>query len=237
MKTIIAPSLLAADASRWGGEIQEVLAAGGSCLHLDIMDGRFVPNLTFGPGPVGMLRGCGELEFDAHLMTVEPERLLPAFAAAGVDSATVHSEACPHLHYVLEMIRDLGMRRGVAVNPATPVWSLEPVLPLLDRVLIMTVNPGFGGQKAILAALEKVVWLRRRKERDGLTCQIQVDGGVNRANIKEFLAAGAENIVIGSALFQLGRTGENLRFFQAAAAEYEREKVGGEAAKASDGGG
>ncbi|MDR0468885.1 MAG: ribulose-phosphate 3-epimerase [Peptococcaceae bacterium] len=214
MKAIIAPSLLAADAGCWGSEIGEIIAEGVACLHLDIMDGRFVPNLTFGPGPVGMLRKYGSLEFDAHLMVVEPEKLIPDFAKAGVDSLTVHSETCPHLHRILEMIHELGMKAGAAVNPSTPVESLAPVLPFLDRALVMTVNPGFGGQKAILSMLKKVEWLKNEKIREGLDFQIQADGGVNQQNVRDFLSAGTENLVIGSALYQPGKTRENIRAFQ-----------------------
>jgi ribulose-phosphate 3-epimerase len=221
MKTIIAPSLLAADAGCWGQEIRAAAEEGILCLHLDIMDGRFVPNLTFGPGPVAALRKYADMEFDAHLMVAEPERLIPAFVAAGADSITVHSEACPHLHRVLEMIREQSLRAGVAINPATPVEWLEPALPFLDRVLIMTVNPGFGGQKAILPVLKKVAWLKAKKAGEGLEFQIQADGGVNQANVHEFLAAGVENLVIGSALFQPGKTQKNIRAFQRLIAAFE----------------
>lgn len=221
METIIAPSLLAADAGFWGREIREVADEGIVCLHLDIMDGRFVPNLTFGPGPVAMLRKYTDIEFDAHLMVVEPERLIPAFVAAKVDSITVHSEACLHLHRTLEMIREQGVKAGVAINPATPVELLEPVLPFLDRVLVMTVNPGFGGQKAILPVLKKVRWLKAKKQEEGLDFQIQADGGVNQQNIGEFLAAGVENLVIGSALFQPGKTRDNIKAFQRLISAFE----------------
>ncbi|MCL1806050.1 MAG: ribulose-phosphate 3-epimerase [Clostridiales bacterium] len=214
MKRIIAPSLLSADAGCWGREVEEVAAEGIECLHLDIMDGCFVPNITFGPGQVGMLRKYGDMEFDAHLMIVEPEKLIPDFAKAGVNSVTVHYEVCPHLHRVLQMIRELGMKAGTAVNPSTPVEALAPVLPFLDRALVMTVNPGFGGQKAILPMLKKVEWLKKEKAAGELGFQIQVDGGVNRDNIGEFLSAGAENLVIGSALYQPGKTRENIRAFQ-----------------------
>jgi len=221
MKAIIAPSLLAADAGCWGQEIELVESEGITCLHLDIMDGRFVPNITFGPGQVGMLRKHGKLEFDAHLMVVEPERLIPAFASAGADGMTVHYEACPHLHRVIEMIREQGMKAGAAVNPATPVELLAPVLSFLDRVLVMTVNPGFGGQKAILPMLKKVEWLQAEKARENLSYEIQVDGGVDRQNIGQFLSAGAESIVIGSALFQPGKTRENIQAFMRLISEQE----------------
>ncbi|MCL2166017.1 MAG: ribulose-phosphate 3-epimerase, partial [Clostridiales bacterium] len=158
MRTIIAPSLLAADAGCWGDEISLVAGEGIRNLHLDIMDGHFVPNLTFGPSQVGMLRKYSDMEFDAHLMVSAPETLIPAFAKAGVDSLTVHQEACIHLHRILELIREQGMKPGAALNPSTPAELLAPMLPFLDRVLVMTVNPGFGGQKAILEMLKKVEW-------------------------------------------------------------------------------
>ena len=221
MKTIIAPSLLAADASRWGEEIGLLGEEGISCLHLDIMDGRFVPNITFGPGQVGMMRKCGDMEYDAHLMIVEPESLIAEFAKAGADSVTVHQEACVHLHRVLQMIRELGLKAGVAINPSTPVVMLEPVLPFLDRALVMTVNPGFGGQKAILSVLKKVEWLKQEKEKEGFSFEIQVDGGVDRGNVRQFLEAGAENLVIGSALFQPGKTRVNIEAFRELISDFE----------------
>ena len=221
MKTVIAPSLLSADAGCWGQEIELIVEEGINCLHLDAMDGRLVPNLTFGPGPVGMLRKYGSLEFDAHLMVHEPEKLIPAFAQAGVDSLTVHYEACPHIHRSLQMIRELDMKAGIAINPGTPVELLAPMLPFLDRVLVMTVNPGFGGQKAILPMLKKVEWLRGEKAKEGLGFLIQVDGGVDRQNVDQFLAAGAESLVIGSALFQPGKTRENIKAFQELISAFE----------------
>ena len=221
MGIVIAPSLLAADASCWGQEIALIGEEGITCLHLDVMDGRFVPNITFGPGQVGMMRKCGEMEFDAHLMIVEPESLVAEFAKAGADSVTVHQEACIHLHRVLQMIKELGMKAGAAINPSTPVTMLEPVLPFLDRALVMTVNPGFGGQKAILPVLSKVEWLKAQKEMHGYTYDIQVDGGVDQGNIGQFLAAGAENLVIGSALFQAGKTRDNIKAFRALIEAFE----------------
>ena len=221
MKTQIAPSLLAAEAGNWGQEIGLIRDAGIDCLHLDIMDNHFVPNLTFGPGQVGMLRKYADIEFDAHLMVLAPESLIPAFASAGADSLTVHLEACTHLHRILQMIREQGMKAGAAVNPSTPVELLAPMLPFLDRVLVMTVNPGFGGQKAILPMLKKVEWLRQEKQREGLDYQIQVDGGVDRENVRQFLAAGAESLVIGSALFQPGKTADNIKAFRQLISAYE----------------
>ena len=211
---MLAPSLLAADASQWGEEIRIIAEEGITSIHLDIMDGRFVPNLTYGPGPVAMLRKCTTMDFDAHLMVVEPERLIPAFVEAGVNSITVHAEACLHLHRILESIREAGLRCGVAINPGTPVCQIAPVLPFVDRVLVMTVNPGFGGQKAIPSALEKVGELRQLREAKAYTFEIQADGGIHQGNILTFLACGVENLVIGSALFQPGKTRENCRAFR-----------------------
>jgi ribulose-phosphate 3-epimerase len=221
---IIAPSLLAADTGTWGKEIELIDDEGISCLHLDIMDGRFVPNLSFGAGPAGMLRKYSDMEFDAHLMVLEPESMIRDLVNAGVDSITVHHEACAHLVRVLQLIRENGKKAGVAINPATPAWILSPVLPFVDRALVMTVNPGFGGQKAILSMLSKVTWLMDEKSKTGLEYEIQVDGGVNQENIKAFLDAGADNIVIGSALFQPGRTRENIRAFKSILAEYEKNR-------------
>ena len=213
MKIRIAPSLLSADAACWGEELKLVEACGLTAIHLDIMDGHLVPNLTFGPGPVAMLRPLSKMEFDVHLMVEHPDALIPAFLKAGADSLTVHAEACVHLHRTLQSIRDEGIKAGVAINPGTPWQWLEPVLELCDRVLVMTVNPGFGGQKAILSALSKVTALKQVRQARGLSFELQTDGGVTRENAETFLAAGAENLVIGSALFQKGKTADNIRAF------------------------
>ncbi len=214
MTVTIAPSLLAADASAWGQEIRLIDDEGVKCLHLDIMDGRFVPNLTFGAGPIGMLRAVSDMEFDAHMMVYEPGYMIPDLRKAGVNGVTVHYEACAHVARVLQVIREEGMKPGVAINPGTPVEMLSAVLPFVDRVLVMTVNPGFGGQKAILSMLKKVTWLKNAKASEELGYEIQVDGGVTKQNICSFIDAGAENIVIGSALFQAGRTRDNIREFR-----------------------
>lgn len=213
MKTRIAPSLLSADAACWGEELKLVETHGLTAIHLDIMDGHFVPNLTFGPGPVAMLRPLSQMEFDAHLMVDNPDSLIPAFLKAGTDVITVHAEACTHLHRTLQSIRAGGAKAGVAINPGTSWQWIEPVLEFCDRVLVMTVNPGFGGQKAILPALRKVTELRALREERGLGFELQTDGGVTRENASAFLAAGAENLVIGSALFQKGKTAENIKAF------------------------
>jgi ribulose-phosphate 3-epimerase len=222
MSIFIAPSLLSANACCWGEEIRLIEAAGIQCLHLDIMDGQYVPNISFGPGPIKMLRSLTTMEFDAHLMVLEPAGLIPALVDAEVDSITVHVEACRHLHKTLQQIKAANKKVGVALNPATPVCMLEPVLDMLDRVLIMFVNPGFGGQTSIMSMLSKVTQLRELRQQHQLNFEIQVDGGLNQENLVEFLAAGAENLVIGSALFQPGKTTGNIRAFNTIIDEYQK---------------
>jgi len=199
--TVIAPSLLAADAGEWGQEIKLIDDEGVRCLHLDIMDGRFVPNLTFGAGPVGMLRKYSDMEFDAHLMVSEPESMIQDMRKAGVNSITAHHEACAHLMRVLQMIREQGMKAGVAINPATPAEILSPVLPFVDRVLVMTVNPGFGGQAFIPAVLPKIKAVKRMVDAAGLDTEIQVDGGINLETAAAVVNAGANVLVAGAAVF------------------------------------
>ena len=197
----IAPSILSADFARLADEIQAVEAAGADLIHVDVMDGRFVPNLTIGPVVVEAARKVTKLPLDVHLMIVEPEKLIPEFIDAGANYLTVHVETCPHLHRTLHMIKEKGVKAGVTLNPSTPLNTVEAVLPDADLLLIMSVNPGFGGQRFIPQALEKVRQARALIDRQHLSVELEVDGGVKVDNVKELAAAGAEIFVAGSAIF------------------------------------
>lgn len=199
--TDIAPSLLAADFTNLGRDVAAAEAAGARYLHLDIMDGHFVPNISYGPDVVKALRPLTTMIFDVHLMITDPDRYVDAFVAAGADLITVHAETCPHLHRSLQNIREKGVRAGVALNPSTPLSVLDWVLPETDLVLIMSVNPGFGGQKFIPSALDKIRALRQMVDSRGLSVLIQVDGGINLDTAAAVAAAGADVLVAGSAVF------------------------------------
>ncbi len=201
MKKLIAPSILSADFARLGEEIQAVAAAGADWIHVDVMDGHFVPNITMGPIIVEAARKSTDLPLDVHLMIEHPDRYVNDFVKAGADWLCVHVEACVHLERTVQMIREAGARPGVVLNPATPLAMAEWVLPDVDYVLLMSVNPGFGGQSFIPSSLEKIRLLRGMLEEKGLSPVIQVDGGVNSRTITDVAQAGADCFVAGSAIF------------------------------------
>jgi ribulose-phosphate 3-epimerase len=198
---LIAPSILSADFARLGEQVAAAERGGADWLHADVMDGHFVPNITIGPLVVAALRPITRLPLDVHLMIEAPDRYLADFAQAGADYLTVHAEACPHLHRSLQAIKALGVKAGVVLNPATPLSALEHVLEECDLVLLMSVNPGFGGQKFIPQVLGKIAALRAMIDERGLPTLIEVDGGVAAANVREVARAGADVLVAGSAVF------------------------------------
>lgn len=212
----IAPSILSADFTRLGEQVREAEAAGADWIHADVMDGHFVPNLTFGPLVVQAIRPITNLPIDVHLMIEKPERYLAVFAQAGADRITVHVETCPHLHRTIQQIKELGCRPGVTLNPTMPLSSLEEILPEVDLVLIMSINPGFGGQSYIPASTARITRLRKMLNELGSAAEIEVDGGVNAQTIPEIVQAGASVLVMGSAIFNKQATvTENIRHLRA----------------------
>jgi ribulose-phosphate 3-epimerase len=197
----IAPSLLSADFAFLAQEISRVERGGADRIHLDVMDGHFVPNITFGPVLVAAARKHTVLPFGVHLMIEAPERYVEAFAESGANYLLVHQEACVHLHRTVQQIRQLGVKPGVAINPATPLTAIEEILPFVDEVLVMTVNPGFGGQEFIESMLDKIARLRTTLDRRGLDVEIGVDGGVGPATVAGVVQAGATVLVAGSSVF------------------------------------
>lgn len=207
----IAPSILAADFAALGEQVQTVEDAGAHLLHLDVMDGHFVPNITLGPPVVASIRKITRLPLDVHLMIENPDAYLEAFADAGADWISVHAEACAHLDRTLNRIRSLGLSTGVVLNPATSLSVLDNVLPLVDFVLIMSVNPGFGAQQFIPYSLQKIEDLRKMMDRKGLSAKIEVDGGVSLENLCELVRRGAEILVAGSQIFGSPDPGDMVR--------------------------
>ena len=197
----IAPSILAADFTRLGEEIAKVEAAGADMLHVDVMDGHFVPNLTIGPPVVKAIKAVTNLPLDVHLMVEQPDGLLPDFIDAGSDNLTVHVEACRHLHRTVQSIKDAGVRASVVLNPATSLHALDEILPDVHMVLLMSVNPGFGGQRFLPSTLDKIRQLRAKIAERRLSVSIEVDGGVKADNAAEICAAGADVLVAGTAIF------------------------------------
>lgn len=207
----IAPSILSADFSNLQRDIELVEKGGADYIHVDVMDGQFVPNITFGPALISSIRPVTDLIFDVHLMIVDPERFIDEFVKAGSDIITVHAESTTHLHRVIQQIKASGVKAGVVINPGTPLEVIKPVLSMVDLVLVMTVNPGFGGQKFILECLDKVSELAELRQANGYTYEIEVDGGVDDKTAKECVKAGADVLVAGSYVYKYDDVAEPIK--------------------------
>src|SRR5579862_8039397 len=221
----LVPSILSADFAHLADEIAAAERGGGTVIHVDVMDGHFVPNITIGPPVVASLRKATRLPLDVHLMIENPDQYIPAFVDAGADWISVHQEACVHLHRTLEHIRDHGVNAGVVINPATPVHTLEEVLDIVDHVLVMSVNPGFGGQKFIPFSLDKVRKLAMMRATRRANFRIEIDGGIGPDTVAEAVRAGVEVLVAGSAVFGEGNPRENTRHLLKLAVEATMQKV------------
>jgi ribulose-phosphate 3-epimerase len=209
----LAPSILSADFSRLGEQVAQIEAAGAQVLHVDVMDGHFVPNISFGAVVMKSLSGKTRLPFDVHLMIENPDQYLEDFVTDNTEIITVHAEACPHLHRTIQHIKSLGIKAGVSLNPATPLSALDAIFEELDLVLLMSVNPGFGGQKFIPSSMNKIKALKEMKDRRNPGLEISIDGGINLQNVKEVADAGVELIVAGSSVFGAPDIGTSVKEF------------------------